>query len=56
MLDAIPIKEDSIPRLLIYGTSGIETGVITYYAESGELGTETLTINFNDNIATGFNF
>ena len=52
VLDAVPIKENSIPNLLVCGTPGIETGTITYYAESNGMGTETLTINFNDNTAT----
>lgn len=54
VLDTIPIKEDSMPEILVFNAYDIKSGVITYYAESA--GTETLTINFNDNTITGVDF
>lgn len=55
ILDAAPIKEDSMPKLLICNNYGAESGTITYHAKSDVIGTETLTINFNDNTVTGVN-
>lgn len=55
ILDAAPIREDSIPELFICEAYGAASGIITYYAKSDAIGTETLTINFNDNAVTGVN-